>query len=96
MQGTYVDSNQTSVERLIENIRSPHASLQTQRQQLDLLQQLNAAHLRERIDPRLEARIESFELAYRMQSAQRMHSSLRTSQLTFEKCMVRASMVDRR
>ncbi len=69
MQGTYVDSNQTSVERLIENIRSPHASLQTQRQQLDLLQQLNAAHLRERIDPRLEARIQSFELAYRMQSA---------------------------
>jgi len=69
MQGTYVDSNQTSVERLIENIRSPHATLETQRQQLVLLQQLNEAHRRERLDPRLEARIESFELAYRMQTA---------------------------
>ena len=69
MQGTYVDSNQTSVERLIENIRSPHASLETQRQQLVLLQQLNEAHRKQRLDPRLEARIESFELAYRMQTA---------------------------
>jgi Protein of unknown function (DUF1501) len=69
MQGTYVDSNQTSVERLIENIRSPHATLETQKQQLDLLQRLNEAHRRERLDPRLDARIESFELAYRMQTA---------------------------
>jgi Protein of unknown function (DUF1501) len=69
MQGTYVDSNQTSVERLIENIRSPHATLQTQREQLDLLQKLNEAHLRTRVDPRLDARIESFELAFRMQTA---------------------------
>ncbi len=69
MQGTYVDSNQTSVERLIENIRSPHATLETQKQQLALLQQLNEAHRRNRLDPRLEARIESFELAYRMQTA---------------------------
>lgn len=69
MQGTYVDSNQTSVERLIENIRSPHATLETQRQQLVLLQKLNEAHRRNRLDPRLEARIESFELAYRMQTA---------------------------
>ena len=69
MQGTYIDSNQTSVDRLIENIRSPHASLETQRQQIALLQQLNEAHRRERLDPRLEARIESFELAFRMQTA---------------------------
>ena len=69
MQGTYVDSNQTSVERLIENIRSPHATLETQKQQLVLLQQLNEAHRKQRLDPRLEARIESFELAYRMQTA---------------------------
>lgn len=69
MQGTYIDSNQTSVDRLIENIRSPHATLETQKQQLVLLQQLNEAHRRERLDPRLEARIESFELAYRMQTA---------------------------
>jgi hypothetical protein len=69
MQGTYVDSNQSTVDRLIENIRSPHASLETQRQQLLLLQRLNETHRSRRLDPRLEARIESFELAFRMQTA---------------------------
>ena len=69
LQGTYVDSKQSTVERLIENIRSPHASLETQRQQLDLLQRLNETHRRERLDPRLDSRIESFELAFRMQTA---------------------------
>jgi len=69
LQGTYVDSQQSSVERLIENIRSPHASFETQRQQLALLQKLNDTHRRERLDARLDARIESFELAFRMQTA---------------------------
>jgi hypothetical protein len=67
MQGTYVDSQHTAVDKLIENIRSPHASPETQRKQLDLLRTLNQAHRQERLDPRLEARIESFELAFRMQ-----------------------------
>ncbi len=69
LQGTYVDSKQSSVERLIENIRSPHATQEIQRQQLDLLQQLNEKHRSQRLDPRLDARIESFELAFRMQTA---------------------------
>lgn len=69
LQGTYVDSKQSTVERLIENIRSPHASLETQRQQLALLQRLNQAHRSQRTDPRLDSRIESFELAFRMQTA---------------------------
>ncbi len=68
-QGTYVDSKQSSVEKLIENIRSPHATPEVQRQQLDLLQKLNERHRIDRIDPRLDARIESFELAFRMQTA---------------------------
>ena len=67
-QGTYVDSQHTAVDRLIENIRSPHASPEAQRRQLDLLRTLNQAHRRERLDPRLDARIESFELAFRMQT----------------------------
>ena len=67
-QGTYVDSQNTTVDRLIENIRSPHATPEAQRQQLDLLRTLNQEHRRERLDPRLEARIESFELAFRMQT----------------------------
>ncbi len=68
-QGTYVNSEQVEVDKLIENIHSPHASTATQRQQLDLLKALNAEHRDARFDPRLQARIESFELAFRMQAA---------------------------
>ena len=67
-QGTFVDPQHREVERLIENIRSPHATRDMQRRQLDLLASLNDAHRRDHAsDPRLEARIESFELAFRMQ-----------------------------
>jgi len=67
-QGTFVDPQHREVERLIENIRSPHATPGMQRRQLDLLASLNAAHRSDHgSDPRLEARIESFELAFRMQ-----------------------------
>lgn len=67
-QGTYIDPQHKQIEKLIENIRSPHASSRIQRHQLDLLRSLNAEHLASRIDPRLESRIQSFELAFRMQS----------------------------
>ena len=68
-QGTYVDSKHTAIDRLIANIRNPVLSRAAQRKQLDLIQQLNAAHLEQRgSDPQLEARIQSFELAYRMQA----------------------------
>jgi len=66
-QGTFVDPQHSEVDRLIENIRSPHASRETQRRQLDLLGQLNRAHRALRDDARLDARIQSFELAFRMQ-----------------------------
>ena len=66
-QGTYVDSRHETVDRLIENIRSPHADAGTQRRQLDYLRRINEAHRAQRDDPRLEARIQSFELASRMQ-----------------------------
>jgi hypothetical protein len=67
-QGTFIDTQHTSIEKLIENIRNHHASLREQRQQLDLLQRLNAEHLQRRAqEDRLEARIQSFELAFRMQ-----------------------------
>lgn len=67
LQGTFVDPQHRDLEKLIENIRSPHASKLDQRQQLDLLQRLNAQHRASRLEPRLDARIESFELAFRMQ-----------------------------
>ena len=67
-QGTYIDTNQTEVNKLIENIRNKNLSLAKQRQQLDLLQKLNSLHVNDRSsDPILESRIQSFELAYRMQ-----------------------------
>jgi len=67
-QGTFVDPQFREVEKLIENIRSPHANTAIQRRQLDLLRTINASHRRTHFsDPRLEARIESFELAFRMQ-----------------------------
>ena len=68
-QGTYIDSQHTDVAKLVEHVKSPSASLDQQRQQLDLVRKLNEKHLAERgDDPQLEARIQSFELAFRMQT----------------------------
>jgi len=67
-QGTFVDPQFREVDKLIENIRSPHATAAMQRRQLDLLRELNLDHQSARGgDNRLEARLESFELAFRMQ-----------------------------
>ena len=67
-QGTYIDTQHTKIEKLIEHIKNNYTSLPEQRQQLDLLQQLNERHQRKRKeDAQLESRIQSFELAYRMQ-----------------------------
>src|SRR5947208_13313705 len=49
-QGTFIDPRHTELGRLIENIRSPHASRAAQRRQLDLLNVLNAEHREGRLD----------------------------------------------
>ena len=68
-QGTYIDTQHTAIEQLIEHIRNDRLSLPQQREQLDLLERLNNRHLQTRHnDPQLEARIHSFELAFRMQT----------------------------
>jgi Protein of unknown function (DUF1501) len=68
-QGTYIDTRHTDLDKLIENVRNSITSRGDQRRQLDLLQQLNRRHAAERQqDPQLESRLQSFELAYRMQS----------------------------
>jgi hypothetical protein len=68
-QGTYIDTKHTEVEKLVENIQNKSLSAERQRQQLDLVQRLNRQHQQARAaDARLESRIESFELAFRMQS----------------------------
>ena len=69
-QGTYINTKKTKVTDLIENIHNQSMSRGGQRKQLDLLAKLNRRHQKKRKeDDRLEARIESFELAYRMQMA---------------------------
>jgi hypothetical protein len=67
-QGTYVDSKHEELSRLIENIDHPHITTTDQRRQLDLLARWNARHRGNRPDERLDARIHSYELAFRMQS----------------------------
>ncbi len=68
-QGSYLDPRHTDVEKLVEYVRNTSAPAGGQRKQLDLLLKMNRAHQQARqADPQLEARIQSFELAYRMQS----------------------------
>ncbi|MCU0721436.1 MAG: DUF1501 domain-containing protein [Pirellula sp.] len=68
-QGTYVNTKNQDIEKLIANIRNASGMSQSdQRRQLDLLQALNRKHQEARQnDAELESRLQSFELAYRMQ-----------------------------
>ncbi|MCU0709999.1 MAG: DUF1501 domain-containing protein [Pirellula sp.] len=69
-QGTSIDTQHESVDQLIPNIVSPVTSMHEQNHQLRVLTQINRLHQQSgrQEDDRLEARIRSFELAYRMQS----------------------------
>jgi hypothetical protein len=68
-QGTYVDTKHTDIDKLIENVRNQRVSKSDQAKQLNLLRSLNSIHRKARsADPQLEARIQSFELAFRMQT----------------------------
>ena len=67
-QGTRVDTSQTDPQKLLANIRNRRLDGRQQQRQFELLRRLNAKHLGERPhEAALEARIQSFELAYRMQ-----------------------------
>ena len=66
-QGTYVNPAKKAEEAIIPNL-NPARSNTRQSKQLQLLQKLNRAHQNSREgDDRLDSRIRSFELAYRMQ-----------------------------
>jgi hypothetical protein len=68
-QGTYLDTQHTQIDKLIANIRNSRLSLDEQRRQLDFVRKLNDEHKSQRPeDAALEARIQSFELAFRMQT----------------------------
>jgi hypothetical protein len=63
-QGTLV----RDLDHPIANVADPSGNLERQRSKLDALSRLNAIHKRDRvIDSQLDARIASFELAFRMQ-----------------------------
>jgi hypothetical protein len=67
-QGTYIDTKDTAVEKLVEFIKNSSLDMKQQRRQLDLLYELNERHLKQRdMDQQLDARIQSYELGYRMQ-----------------------------
>ena len=66
-QGTYIDSREEEISKLIENIDHPQLSETDQQRQLNLLAKWNTRHEATRLDDRLSARIQSYELAYRMQ-----------------------------
>src|ERR1700710_1278185 len=66
-QGTALNAQGQPINNLA---RDPVMSDQQQRMQLDFMHQLNAVNLeREQKDSEMAARIESYELAYRMQMA---------------------------
>lgn len=68
-QGTYINTKHTAIEKLIQNVRNDRIGTQAQNQQLDLLRQINLEHSKSRkYDKQLEARIQSYELAFRMQT----------------------------
>jgi len=66
--GTFVDTNGLNSRKVIAHLANPQLSRAQQRRQLDLLSELNRLDV-ERVerDTALEARIQSLELAYRMQ-----------------------------
>ena len=67
-QGTHIDTAHTDIEKLIENIKHNFSTPRDQQRQLSLLAALNRLHQASRHDdPAIEARIQAYELAARMQ-----------------------------
>lgn len=67
-QGTRIDTSKSDPTQLIDHLQNSSLTTAEQQKQFELLQRLNARHLAERPDEAaLEARIEAFELSYRMQ-----------------------------
>jgi len=67
-QGTHINNRSIDPRTIIRDVNNRYLSPVGQRTQLDLLQQMNQAHLEQRgRDEQLEARIASLEMAFRMQ-----------------------------
>ncbi len=69
-QGCHINNGKIDPQAVIQHVHNNYLPATAQRKQLDLLQRLNRAHLDEREqDAQLEARIESLEMAFRLQFA---------------------------
>lgn len=68
-QGTYVNHSDLTPGKLIPYLKNPTLDLSAQRRQLDLMLKMNSLHKESRGDDQaLEARMNSLETAFRMQS----------------------------
>ena len=68
-QGTYVPADESDPEKMIQHLRSRTGNAAEQRRRVELWRKLNRMELAERGgDAQLEGRIQSMEVAYRMQA----------------------------
>ena len=68
-QGANINTLAPSVPQMIQNIRNGYVAPREQRRQLNFVQQLNELHAQNlQRDAALETRLESFEIAFRMQA----------------------------
>jgi hypothetical protein len=68
-QGTSINTTAPSVPQMIQNIRNAYVGKAEQRRQLDFIHQLNDLHAQNlQRDAALETRLESYEIAFRMQA----------------------------
>jgi hypothetical protein len=68
-QGTSINTSAPSVQQMIQNIRNAYVSKAEQRRQLDFIHSLNELHAQNlQHDAALETRLETYEIAFRMQA----------------------------
>jgi hypothetical protein len=84
-QGTHINNTNLDPRQVLRNLTNNYLSPTAQREQVDLLRRFNEMHLQERggSDNPLEARIQSMEMAFRMQfEAQEVFDLSRETQTT--------------
>lgn len=69
-QGCHINNSKLDPQTVIQHVHNANMPPAVQRRQVDLLQQLNTMHQQQHSDdPQLDARIQSFEMAFRLQFA---------------------------
>jgi Protein of unknown function (DUF1501) len=84
-QGAHINNSNMDPRRVLQNLSNNYLNRDAQREQMDLMRQLNEMHLQRRggSDNPLEARIQSLEMAFRMQfEAQEVFDLARETQST--------------